>query len=336
MPLPRRTALLLVVTAAAAQSPPPEFDCLRWAGPLQTVEPSGEPNATWEVAMLDAGTGLYETVMAFPEEVTRLNGAAMLTTENGSFAMASIVFGPGDSPSLCLFDHWGVLQCLVGDLVGPQASCGAIVDTTYYYGSGIGKGGAFYTVQNVDTASPNISDVPFRIPPIPGFVVLDVAPCEYGCVISDAVADRGFLIGLSAKLTHVFVASLDDDLLPDKYLVIKGLDVTDANGTSAGPLQGFFDSCFSFTSDGSQLRLACASSGGDGLYELELPLNVTACDKYWSPFSNDTATFLPLVCDVGDAPPVRFLLHNEQLPTTDGFGCDVYPDFPPPVPPATA
>ena len=122
----------------------------------------------------------------------------------------------------------------------------------------------------------------------------------------------------------MLVVALDSTERPIAYLWVRGVDVTRKDGsTSLGDAAiGQVGACFTFsTSAAEDLRIACSSNLGAGLFEIDLPLKLSACAEFWASFDDDSTTSGG-ICDLRDdgkrRPSARFLVDSDATASNDG------------------
>ena len=130
------------------------------------------------------------------------------------------------------------------------------------------------------------------------------------------------ILRLTKNAAALLVVALDSRERPIAYLWVRGVAVTRKDGSTrlGDETIGEVGSCFTFsTSKAEDLRVACSSNLGTGLFEIDLPLDLSACAEFWASF--DDATSSGGVCDLWDnksRPSARFLVDSEATESNDG------------------
>lgn len=146
-----------------------------------------------------------------------------------------------------------------------------------------------------------------------------------------------FLVAPARGAQGLVLIALDDDKTPTSYLAIRGVNVATRRKTVV--VDGFDEigsigACQTFTTPNATKvpRIVCTSSAG-GLFELELPIDLSECADHWTSLDDMTATACDLrsvVCPSCVRPFLRFVADSEAAPDDDGvppvgFGCRYAP-----------
>ena len=299
----------------------------------------------YDLAMLNLETHAYDFIRSFPKEVTDLDAAAMLYDGDDAFALAAFQFGHTDTSSPCFFNEIGELTCVSGgELMGLPPYVGAVVNTNFYYAAGLLNGEPLYMVDAINSDHPTFFNTSFIIPNIANVQIDDLTnfaqdncPGPNGCVIGDDAPH--YLVALSRSAAAVLVIALDDNLIPDRYMIVRGVLVTHRDGStkvSPDARLGNMGACWSFVTNVTEgVRVACSSDGGAGIFELGLPLDLSTCGHAWQPINTQDlsgnsrveAKFVghPSVCDLyakPTKPKANFFLKSEPTNfNNDGLVC---------------
>ena len=342
----RRLALDDSPTWATAVDP---FNCTRYERPLQVLRRHG--NTVIDLAQLALATGEYENLNIMTNRSTdAINAAAMYySTETGeSYPIA--VFRRSDGTWLCRWSDNGMYirrACFDAPNVGGHgwSYAAAIVNTTYYHMSGFGPG-RLKVVQNVHTDTPTfVSSGTYRLRAGPHHVkgadmtFVTRRGCEDTgvCIKSDAddpyvSESTHFLVAIANNIKGLVIVSLSTDGIPLAYLYVVGLSIViprgdDTNATQVvDSISGFraTGACYTmYSPDGSITRVMCSSNGAKGLFEIQLPMDLSYCKEFWNTF--DTTTGTALECDRTGAyvrkPVVGYVSPSAETYQNDGMTC---------------
>ena len=204
-------------------------------------------------------------------------------------------------------------------------------NTSYFYAAGLGLGKALYQVRDLASATPHFEKRAYAMPRMAddGFFVQDIAAvdqrdCENDCLRKTPFESPFFLLALSKNAATILVVAIDASQTPTSYLYVRGVEVTQQSGKKrrdGDPSIGGVGACFTFsTSLTEDLRVACSSNKGQGLFEVVLPLDLGPCRDSWAPFLEETGDNTTVVapptsvgvCDLRTSPTlpvsVRYLV----------------------------
>lgn len=307
------------------------FNCSRYERPLQVLKRKGE-SAT-KLAQLALTNGKYEDLFVI-DNVKRVNAAAMFYSfearQSWPFALFTDLEGKN---TMC---RWSTTERTCLEFPHSWSYAGCIVNTTFYHQAGFGPG-VLRLVRNIHTDSLDFDDGGgYRLWQSSIKAADMTSISRRGCVAGDCIvsdrddqyvsASKTFLIAIANDVRGLILVSLDDDDgTPLAYLYILGLSIVRVSDKVVNKINGFraTGACFTIYSlDGKISRIMCSSNGAKGLFEIQLPLDISYCKDRWNTFGHPSPA---IECDRRDAavkkPVVGYVSPSAETYQNDGLTC---------------